>query len=244
MYISAKYLMSGDSSITVEFDEVISVESNQKVKALAQGIIDEDFEGLIEVVPTYRSLTIHYDPITITYDEVIKTITNIEKKNGKLKKTDPKVIEIPVCYEAEYALDIEFVAKHNNMDAKEVIKRHTAPDYLIYMIGFTPGFPYLGGMDESISTPRLEKPRIKIDAGSVGIAGSQTGIYPIDSPGGWRIIGKTPLSLYNKDSEDPFLLEMGEYLRFVPIDKDEFDRISKEVSNGSYKIVKHPKGGF
>lgn len=241
MYIETRYLISGDGAITVEFGNTISVEVNSKVRVLADAIAFEGFEGLIEVVPTYRSLTIHYDPLVISYDKAVEIIKNIEQKSGGFFKQRSYIVEIPVCYDDEFAPDLSFVATYNNMSVEDVIKKHISNDYLIYMIGFTPGFPYLGGMDTSIATPRLEKPRIKIEAGSVGIAGEQTGIYPVDSPGGWRIIGKTPIKIYDKDSERPVQLDMGDYIRFIPIDKIEFDKISKSISQGNYKLIKYPK---
>lgn len=244
MYKETRYLTSGDGAITVEFDSAISLDANIKVRGLADAISSVGFEGLIEVVPTYRSVTVHYDPLVITYEEVIEYIKKTEDKSEGIKEHKSHIIEIPVCYEDEYGPDLCDVASHNNISIEEVIRRHSSPDYLIYMIGFTPGFPYLGGMDKTIATPRLSKPRLKIEAGSVGIAGEQTGIYPVDSPGGWRIIGKTPLKLYDKDLDTPVLLDMGDYLRFIPIDKDEFERISRSVANGKYNLIKYPKGGI
>jgi len=130
-----------------------------------------------------------------------------------------------VLYGGEAGPDLNFVAEHNGLTPEEVIRRHTAPAYLVYMLGFTPGFPYLGGMDESIAAPRLKTPRVRIPAGSVGIAGTQTGVYPIDSPGGWQLIGRTPLRLFDMEGENKFLLKAGQRVRFVPIDEGEFRRL-------------------
>lgn len=244
MYTETRYLTSGDGSITVELGNSISLDINIKIRGLADAISSIGFEGFIEVVPTYRSLTVHYDPLIITYDKVLEQIKILADKVEGFIEQIPYIIEIPVCYVGELAPDIGDVASHNGISIDEVIKIHSSTDYLIYMIGFTPGFPYLGGMDKAIATPRLEKPRLKIEAGSVGIAGEQTGIYPVDSPGGWRIIGKTPLKLYDKDCDRPVLLDMGDYIRFVPIDRVEYDRISKLVDQGRYQLIKYPKGGI
>ncbi|HHY76979.1 MAG TPA: 5-oxoprolinase subunit PxpB, partial [Clostridiales bacterium] len=147
-----------------------------------------------------------------------------------------KVVEIPTIYGGEYGPDIEFVAQHNNLTVDEVIEIHSSRNYLIYMLGFTPGFPYLGGMSEKIETPRLKTPRTKIPAGSVGIAGKQTGIYPIDSPGGWQLIGRTPVKLYDPLADPPVLLNAGDYVRFVPIDEKEYKSILKQVEENKYKV--------
>ena len=153
----------------------------------------------------------------------------------------PSVIEIPVLYGGEMGPDIGNVAEHNGKTVDEVIKIHTSEEYLIYMIGFIAGFPYLGGMSKEIATPRLKSPRVKIDGGSVGIAGEQTGIYPVDSPGGWQLIGRTPLKLYDAEREKPVLLEAGQYIKFKSITQDEYDKTLKAVEDGSYQYVVYDK---
>jgi len=137
-------------------------------------------------------------------------------------------------YGGEYGPDLEFVAQYNKLSVEEVIKIHTEKEYFIYMLGFSPGFPYLGGMSDKIATPRLEKPRIKVSEGSVGIAGGQTGIYPINSPGGWQIIGRIPVKLFEIKEKFPFLLKSGDYLKFYPINQKEFKEIKKKVEEGNY----------
>ena len=153
----------------------------------------------------------------------------------------PTVIEIPVLYGGEMGPDIENVAEHNHKTVEEVIKIHTSEEYLIYMIGFIAGFPYLGGMSKEIATPRLKSPRVKIEGGSVGIAGEQTGIYPVASPGGWQLIGRTPLKLYDAEREKPVLLEAGQYIKFAAVTEEEYKKIEKEVEDGTYKYVVYDK---
>ena len=153
----------------------------------------------------------------------------------------PTVIEILVLYGGEMGPDIENVAEHNHKTVEEVIKIHTSEEYLIYMIGFIAGFPYLGGMSKEIATPRLKSPRVKIEGGSVGIAGEQTGIYPVASPGGWQLIGRTPLKLYDADREKPVLLEAGQYIKFAAVTEEEYKKIEKEVEDGTYKYVVYDK---
>lgn len=198
-------------------------------------------EGIVEVVPTYRSLMIHYDALTIGYDDLVKKLKSLEDKLEDISLPEPEVIVIPTVYGGEYGPDIENVAQHNGIAVEEVIKIHSSKEYLIYMLGFTPGFPYLGGMDEKIATPRLKSPRTKINKGSVGIAGSQTGIYPIDSPGGWQLIGRTPLKLYEPNREVPILLKAGNYIKFAPISESEYKVIEESLNNGTYKYKTYIK---
>lgn len=158
-----------------------------------------------------------------------------EKYQSRFKPKG-KTFEIPVCYDDCFALDMGNVCEHSHLTRQEVIERHSGRDYLIYMLGFLPGFAYLGGMDESLATPRLDSPRSEIFEGAVGIGGEQTGIYPVASPGGWQLIGKTPLKVYDKERENPILYSAGDYIRFVPVDLDEFKRIEQQVQSGEYQV--------
>lgn len=235
MYKQPKILPVGDKAIVVEFGDEISVECNNKVLSLYKNITSNKEPYIISSIPTYRSLLIKYDPLEISYPELIEEI-NEKLKQQKDLDIKPKVMEIPVKYGGDFGPDIEYVAKHNNISIDEVIKLHTKPLYRIYMIGFTMGFAYLGGMSSKVETPRLEKPRTKIPAGSVGIAGKQTGIYPVESPGGWRLIGKTPVKLYDPYREDPILVKPGNYIKFVEISEDDFYNIENEIKQGRFKI--------
>ncbi|HSQ87954.1 5-oxoprolinase subunit PxpB [Romboutsia sp.] len=226
--METKYFLGGDKSIIVEFGNEINEGINKKVISLMKVIEKSSLKNVVtEMVPTYRSLMINYNPLNIEYDNLINKVKELEQKLEYIKLEEPKIHEIPVCYNKQFGIDIETVANHNNLTVDEVIQIHTSKEYLIYMLGFTPGFPYLGGMDERIATPRLQIPRTKIHAGSVGIAGSQTGVYPIDSPGGWQIIGRTPIKLYDENREQQILLRAGDFIKFVPITLDEFIKIEK-----------------
>ena len=163
-------------------------------------------------------------------------LTEIEKDLGAIDLPKPRIVEIPTIYGGEFGEDLGFVAEHNGLSEDQVIKIHSSIDYRIYMLGFTPGFSYLGGMSEKIAAPRLKTPRTKIPGGSVGIAGKQTGIYPMESPGGWQLIGRTPVKLYDPSSETPIILQAGDYIRFIPIDKDEYDYIHDLAEKKQYKI--------
>lgn len=219
---NAKILLAGDSAISVEFGQEIQLEINNKVTALAMLLEKESIAGITELVPTYCSLLIHYDPLTIDFDGLTEFVMKCLGKLDDIKMPEKCVVEIPVVYGGEYGPDLAEVARISGLPEDEVIRRHCAPEYPIYMLGFVAGFPYLGGMDKSIAAPRKKSPRLKIASGSVGIAGEQTGIYSVESPGGWQIIGRTPLKLYDSQREKPILLSAGQYIKFCPITESEF----------------------
>lgn len=237
MYKETKYIVAGDRALVVEFGNEIKPEINSKIRALSSLLEDGKIEGIEEIVPTYRSILIIYDPLKIRYKDLVEELKALESKIQNTDEGEVRIVEIPTIYGGEYGPDIEFVAKHNNLSVEEVVEIHTGTDYLVYMLGFTPGFTYLGGMDERINTPRLESPRTAIPAGSAGIAGSQTGMYPIESPGGWQLIGRTPVKLYDPlNEEEPVLLRAGDYVRFVEIDEEEYKRIEKLANDRKYEV--------
>lgn len=234
-----RILTAGDSSLLVEFGKKISPEINRKITAAVQMMKEQHIEGVVDVIPAFCSLLINYDPRVVTYGEIkerIQKIVRLEVKTGEVRK---RIFEIPVCYGGEYGPDLGNIAEHAGLSEEEVIEIHSSRDYLIYMLGFLPGFTYLGGLDERIHTPRLANPRIKINAGSVGIGGSQTGIYPLDSPGGWQLMGMTPVKTYDPGRENSILVEAGDYIRFVPVDEQEYKRIKEQVDSGTYACVVH-----
>ncbi len=236
-----RYLISGDSAVCVEFGNEINPEINKKIRAFKIAVEKSDIPGIVETVPTYRSLLVHYRPEVISFGEITEEFDKLMGSLSGIPIPPPTVIEIPVLYGGEMGPDIENVAEHNHKTVDEVIKIHTSEEYLIYMIGFIAGFPYLGGMSKEIATPRLKSPRVKIEGGSVGIAGEQTGIYPVASPGGWQLIGRTPLKLYDADREKPILLEAGQYIKFCSVTEAEYKNIEKEVADGTYKYVVYDK---
>lgn len=241
IYKKTRYLTAGDRALVIEFGNEISEEINAKVRSMTIAIEKENIDGIIEITPTYRSLTVHYNPLKISYYCLLDHFKSLENRLGKINIPLPEIIEIPIFYGGETGPDIFSVAEHNSISTNEVIDIHSSKEYLVYMLGFTPGFPYLGGMDEKIATPRLENPRTKIQKGSVGIAGSQTGIYPADSPGGWQIIGKTPVNLYDAYRDIPILLNSGNYIKFIPISQEHYDEIEKAVEEGIYQVKKYPR---
>ncbi|NJE04871.1 5-oxoprolinase subunit PxpB [Thermococcus sp. M36] len=211
---------AGDSALLLSFGEVIDEGINDRVHAIARAIEKASPGWLVEVVPAYSSLLVVYDPIKTSYTQVEDAVKSF--LDAGIKSFEGRLVEVPVVYGGEYGPDIEFVAEHNGLTVDDIIEIHSRPVYRVHFLGFLPGFPYLGGMDERIATPRLERPRLKVPAGSVGIAGKQTGIYPLESPGGWRLIGRTPLRLFDPSKEPPTLLQPGDRVRFVPIDEEEF----------------------
>lgn len=228
------FKLAGDTAILIEFGNEISSEVNRRVMAFDDCLNREGMEGIVETVPTYRSLTVHYRPEVISYGALRERLQEVLAKTVLSQARKRKVYEIPVLYGGEQGPDLAYAAQYSGKTEEEVIRLHSEPEYLIYMLGFTPGFPYLGGMDKSIAVPRLEKPRTKIPAGSIGIAGEQTGIYPLDSPGGWQLIGQTPVKLYDPRKERAILLEAGSFIKFKPITVREFRQIKEMADAGEY----------
>lgn len=226
----------GDCAISIDFGQVIDPKINRHIRQTIERIQALQLDGIIELVPTYCALLVQYDAMLYSYADMCHIIEPIFSEsitdNDNEKVT---VIEIPTVYGGEFGPDLGFVASHNNLSEEEVIAIHSGTDYLVYMLGFIPGFTYLGGMDPSIATPRLSSPRTLIPAGSVGIAGEQTGTYPSDSPGGWQIIGRTPVTMYDMSKEQAALLSAGDYVRYVPIDEAEYNRI--KALGGDYVPV-------
>ena len=232
-----KIKTAGDSSVLIEFGKEINPEINRKIAATVQMIRDQHIEGIMDMIPTYCSLLINYDPRVMLYDELVERLKGLLKIEVSGSAQRKRIYEIPVCYGGKYGPDLALIAEHAGLSEEEVVRIHSSSDYLIYMLGFLPGFTYLGGLDERIHTPRLPTPRVRIEAGSVGIGGAQTGIYPLDSPGGWNLMGMTPVKTYDPNREKPILVEAGDYIRFVPVDEAEYDRIKAEVTAGTYQVV-------
>lgn len=219
---SARYLPFGDTALLVEFGETISLEANKKVVALNEAILRSQLRGVEELVPTYRSLLVRYSLLKTTYEQLVFYVEELEKQLAEsLRKLKSRTVHVPVVYGGEYGPDIDYVAKSHGLTEKQVVKVHSERDYRVFMIGFVAGFPYLGEVSDKIATPRLETPRLKVPAGSVGIAENQTGIYPVEAPGGWRIIGRTPIRLFNPLQQRPALLKSGDIVRFKPVSEKE-----------------------
>ena len=239
----------GDRAISIDFGQVIDPTINRHIRQTIERIKALQLDGIIELVPTYCALLVEYDAMLYSYSEICNIIEpTLEEGMTNTTNELVTVVEVPTVYGGEFGPDLSFVASHNHLSEGEVISIHSGTDYLVYMLGFIPGFTYLGGMDPRIATPRLSSPRTLIPAGSVGIAGEQTGTYPSDSPGGWQIIGRTPVTMYDMSKAQAALLKAGDYVRYVPIDESEFHRIKalgtdyvpviREVEVGDLRGVK------
>jgi len=224
----------GDSAITVDFGNVIDETINRQVMTLFYQFQKVPLPGMIEAVPAYSSLTVFYDLFYLrkfvaadktVYQWMEEQLRKILQEQLLINNPAVAKITIPVCYDKEFALDIEEIAGLKNISVDEVIRIHTSKTYRVNMLGFLPGFAYMGEVDEKIEIPRKLQPRQKVEAGSVGIAGKQTGIYPVSSPGGWQIIGRTPLKLFDAGKKEPTLLKAGDMVRFISITKNEFNNI-------------------
>lgn len=222
---------AGDRSFLVEFGSDINPDVNIKVRAMARGLKKDLPLGVMEIVPTYRSLLLVYDPLITRPEKLAADIERVGNTLSQIEAEHIKVVRIPVCYGNEFGPDIENVGKFSGLSTAEIIQLHCEPEYLIYMVGFTPGFPFLGGLNEKLFTPRLKTPRMSVPAGSVGIANNQTGMYPITSPGGWQVIGRTPLKLFAPQRKNPFLYKAGDKINFFSISSREYKRLKSEEEN-------------
>ncbi|MGN0940135.1 MAG: 5-oxoprolinase subunit PxpB [Selenomonadaceae bacterium] len=242
--MSINFSPLGEAAILVSFGSTIAPAVHDAVRSFSYALERQPFAGMTEYIAAYTSVTIFYDPVVLAKETLLNPeegvpysyqvaklkaeaiVRSIDDKSGK--SADARVVRVPVCYGGEYGPDLADVARYHKMTEQDVIETHTSGDYLIYMIGFAPGFPYVGGLPKSIATPRKKSPRLIIPEGSVGIAGEQTGIYPIATPGGWQLIGRTPLSLFRPDDDDdPTLLHAGDKLEFYAITADEYDEIKR-----------------
>ncbi|MDR1049442.1 MAG: 5-oxoprolinase subunit PxpB [Synergistaceae bacterium] len=231
-----RILRAGEGCLVAEFGDAIDLGINARVQALRKKIESEPFPGFIDTVPTYRSLAVCFDALKSgPSDQLERRLIALSENLVTEGGGDEDLLLVPTCYEGDFAPDLERVAAHTGLSADEVVRRHAARECYCYMLGFVPGYSYLGGMDPSLETPRLKEPREKIPAGSVAIGGKQTGIYPIDSPGGWNLIGMTPLHMFDPDRTPAIFLNAGMWVRFVPIGRTEFDRLAREAAEPGWK---------
>ena len=212
---------AGDSAILIELGSEIDPEISSMVFTLTDLIRDAGLNSDLEVLPTYRSVLVYYDPLVCSYAEMFDAVNGAVEGLAEPTNLNSslKIVEIPVVYGGDDGPDLHFVADHTGMTEDAVIELHSGTDYRVYMLGFSPGFPYLGGLDERIAAPRLKTPRVLVPAGSVGIAELQTGVYPNAGPGGWRIIGRTSVTLFDVNSSTPSLITPATKVRFIPVDQ-------------------------
>lgn len=222
----------GDFGIKIELGQTHSPQLNQKIRSLCRLLDSGRLFGVIEWIPTYTGVTVYYEPLKISFQDLREQLKRLVKKSENDPATKGRVVTIPVVYGGRFGPDLTDVAAYHQKTEEEIITIHTNGTYLVYMIGFTPGFPYMGGLDEAIATPRKAMPRTLVKAGSVGIGGNQTGIYSMDAPGGWQIIGRTPLPLFLPKRKVPSFLQAGDTIRFQRISESEYIKIKTEGGGG------------
>jgi len=218
---------ASDSSLLVVFGDVVSPDLHCRVMAMFRAFLAQHDPRIRNLHPGYASLLIDFDPLRLTHDELAATARELASRDDSEHSTSSRFITIPVCYDSDFAPDLLDVAQHAGISVNEVVRLHSSSDYLVYFLGFSPGFAYLGGLPPILQMPRLATPRTSVPAGSVGIAGIQTGIYPVDSPGGWRLIGRTPLRMFDPEATPPTRLQPGDTMRFFPIDRATFDDLRR-----------------
>jgi KipI family sensor histidine kinase inhibitor len=223
LYPKAISYLMGDRGLLLEFGDEISRGISEKVRRMTLAIRAEAMEGIVETVPTYRSLLLLYNPMILSVEDLKKRLSRIEEGLQQIRLPEPRLTRIPVVYGGVYGPDLEEVARYHQISPEEVMQLHCSKPYLIYMIGFMPGFPYMGELPEALVTPRLKTPRLSVPKGSVAIAQRQTGIYSIRSPGGWQVLGRTPVELFDPEKDPPALLQMGDFVQFHPISEKEFN---------------------
>jgi KipI family sensor histidine kinase inhibitor len=237
----ARFQFASDQSLLVYFDSgieedlskdrplqsPITLQANEKVRKLLRLLELEPVEGVRNLHPAYCSLLVKFDALKLRHEEMEGILRGYLARIDDVKLPEPRLVEIPVCYGSEFGSDLAEVAALRGMTAAQVVERHTAVEYLVYFLGFVPGFAYLGELDKELVTPRLASPRRRVAAGSVGIAGNQTGVYPFATPGGWRLLGRTPVKMFRADREGLSLLTIGDRVKFTPIDAERFTALEK-----------------
>ncbi|HEX4682345.1 MAG TPA: 5-oxoprolinase subunit PxpB [Gemmatimonadaceae bacterium] len=219
----------GDQAILITLGNTIDEATHRLVRAAVARIDEARVDGVIDLVPAFASVAVHYDPARVTGDGATpyaRLAQRLEQTLSALTRAElppPRTVEIPVCYGGDLGPDLDEVARAHDMSAEDVVRLHSQATYLVYMVGFMPGFAYLGGLPEQIATPRRSSPRAAVPAGTVGIGGNQTGVYPLVSPGGWNLIGRTPARIFDITRDEPTLLATGDRVRFRPIARDAFD---------------------
>lgn len=218
----AQFRAASDQSLLVSFGERITLESHQRVLKLLRLLQSEPIGGIRNLHPAYCSLLIKFDPLRLDHDELQSRLLPYLARLEQAPLPKPQQVEIPVCYGGEFGPDLNDVAAMHGMTPAQAIELHSSPIYIVYFLGFAPGFAYLGGLPGALASPRLETPRAKVPQGSVGIGGNQTAVYPFATPGGWRLIGRTPVAMFRRDQARMSLLQIGDHVRFSAISKEQF----------------------
>jgi inhibitor of KinA len=222
-----RFQPASDQSLMVRFGDQISLDAHRRVRALLQLLQDESIAGVRNLHPAYCSILVKFDALTLTHDDLERALRSYVARLDSVRLPEPRRIEIPVCYGGDLGPDLDGLAASHQMSTERAIELHASGDYLVYFLGFMPGFAYLGGLADALATPRLSTPRPAVAAGSVAIGGNHTGVYPVAAPGGWRIIGRTPLTMFALTRTDASVLSIGDRVRFVPIARDQFEEMAR-----------------
>lgn len=235
--MEAKFLLVGESAISVQMGDVISLEVNQKVRNLMQRLIDEPIEGVREMVPTYAALMVHYRPEVIGYEN-LKTEIKKRMKDTKQEEEQKDIIvkEVPICYGGELGPDLEDCAKFEDVSVEEFIRMHSGHEYYTYMLGFAPGHAYKARFEEPFHFKRRESPRVKIPGRTIVAQLNLSNLIPFDQPCGWNIVGMTPCNVCDYSKADPFLVHAGDWVKYVPVTRKEYDAIRRDVERGNYRV--------
>ena len=231
MLPNSRLIPMGDRALVIEFGDRLDPELSARIAAAAQHLRASPPPGVLDIVPAYTTLALHYDPAVIgagttPYEALIEQVEAWLHAQADAKLSPGRLVEIPVCYGSGVGEDLEELARQHGLTPEEVVSIHASTDYRVYLLGFVPGFAYLGDVDPRIATRRRDTPRPHVPAGSVAIGGDQTGVYPLETPGGWHLIGRTPVRMFTPESEPPCLLAAGDTVRFVPISRAELDALS------------------
>ncbi|MDX1476187.1 MAG: 5-oxoprolinase subunit PxpB [Saprospiraceae bacterium] len=233
-----KIVPLGTEALLVDFGHVISPAVNGLAISLARQVEQADLPGVRFCAPAYASVTVGFDPRVTTFDTLAQKVKSLVPLVSEVAgATERPTWRIPVCYHERYAPDLSDVLQHTGLEWEELIALHSGRSYRVYMLGFLPGFTYLGSVDARLVMPRKAQPRTRVPAGSVGIAGEQTGIYPVQAPGGWQLIGRTPVRTFDPESSEPFLIQPGDHVRFEPVAPSEFEALANAVVAGTYTLA-------
>lgn len=243
--MEGKILAVGDSAVSVQLGSEISLDVNQKVRKLFINLTEKPLDGVVEMVPTYAALMIHYRPDKILFrqmkEEIEERLRKLEDSQQTVQEGGRIVKEIPICYDRDLALDLEACAEFEHISVEEFIRIHSGHEYYCYMLGVAPGHPYMARFDEPFHFKRRENPRVRISGGSVVAQLNQSNLIPFDQPCGWNIVGATPLTICDYKKEDPFLVHAGDWIKYVPVDRKEYDRIKEEDQKGTYRVKTYEK---
>jgi KipI family sensor histidine kinase inhibitor len=232
--VAVKFLSSADSAVIVEFGDRIDRAVSDEVLGLAARMRASEIAGVIEVVPTFRSLMVHYDPLRTSATQLIGAIETVLTSKTALERKR-RLWRVPLCYERDFAPDLETVARETKLTPREVATLHAGTRYHVYMVGFVPGYPYMGDLAEALVLPRRADPRIRVPPGSVAIATTMTAIYPVESPGGWHLIGTTPIQIFDARASQPALFAPGDAVEFEAIDANAFAKIRAATERRDYR---------